>query len=923
MKPLKGENSPRNIMTPFWYITLLQEITIRPTVSEAVARRFRSQKAAALLAFLAYYRGRSFSREFLCEMLWPEEEEQTTRNRLRVTLASLRRQLEPPGVPFGAVLETVGNGSVRLRREMVTTDVALFEDAVKKGDATRATELYHSGPLLPGVYEDWVVGERQRLEELFEGVQGRSQETGDRRQEEREGERSASGERAVASVPGEVITLVPLPTYLTRFIGRDAVRNRLRTLFADPAVRLVTLTGSGGSGKTRLVVEAVKTDVSLRAFVPLADLWDAERLGDALRQALSLSTQPLKAPLDQVVEYLKSAPPCRIVLDNVEQIALGAALVIADLLARVPQLYLVVTSRRRLDLPGEQEVFVAPLGVPEGDEPELVAAAESGQLFLDRAQGMRPDFQVTPRNAADIGALCRLLDGVPLALELAAARAGAMTPAQIYTSLQERHANLSATSRMGEKDKRHRSLNAVVEWSFALLTPDLRRFFLALSVFRGGWETEAARAVTGEEQALDYLSRLRGHSLITITGSRFSLLETMRSWAEERLSPPEQDALAIAHAAYFATCGESAVSHTGGAEEKDWLDRLEAEYANLRAAFQYALQKEDTVLALRLALIRDVLGRARGSLRESLKTLETALRLSSGKEDTDLHARALFQCGTLHQYIGNLAASRLFVEEALPYARQSGNKRILARTLRTLADNAQLEKRYEDALPLYDEALALQRELNDLRGAAQTMNSLAMLRNAQGEVAEAIRLMQENGEYFRQSGDRRMLSYNMFNLAILELEQGNFAAAEALYQESLHIARELSDLWHIVEASEALAELARRQGQITVQRAYIAEALPLALEVEHPVIFCQLLQRRAELALADRDLTRAATLFAACETLRQASTETPGTIDQTAITTLRSLLGPRTFRAAWKKGMTLTAQEAVTLALELAPVATS
>jgi hypothetical protein len=355
---------------PLWNITLFGELTVhRPGASGETVHRFRSQKAASLLAFLAYHRGRAYSREFLCDLLWPEEEPEVARNRLRVTLASLRRQLEPPGIPFGAALETFGNGTLRLRAEAVTTDVAEFEAAARRGDRARAAELYRA-PLLPMLYDDWISAEQERLAALSERL---GTPTAPRPAEPASPSDTAPPSSGLPALRPEgnapPSPVVELPLYLTRFIGREEALTVLRELLSDPEVRLVTLTGPGGNGKTRLAVEAVKRDPTLRAFVPVADLWDASRLGEVLRQSLRLPSAPGESALGRVAGYLRAqSTPVRLVLDNLEQIAQGVAPVLTDLLARTPNLSLLVTSRRLLGIPGEQEVAVPPLEVVVGGE---------------------------------------------------------------------------------------------------------------------------------------------------------------------------------------------------------------------------------------------------------------------------------------------------------------------------------------------------------------------------------------------------------------------------------------------------------------------------------------------------------------------------------------------------------------------------
>jgi predicted ATPase/DNA-binding winged helix-turn-helix (wHTH) protein len=927
---------------PLWIITLFGELTLRrpgTTGSSGDAvHRFRSQKAASLLAFLAYHRGRAYSREFLCELLWPEEDPEVARNRLRVTLASLRRQLEPPGVPFGAVLETFGNGTLRLRAEAITTDVADFEVAARQGNTARAAELYHS-PLLPMLYEDWISAEQERLTALAarHGITG-----------ERQGATTAPGGTATGaptvSSPDKTVSTAPafeIPLYLTRFIGREEIQARLNELLSDASVRLVTLTGPGGNGKTRLAVEAARRDSALRGFIPLADLWEAARLGEVLRQSLSLPPDSAVSALAQVADHLRAEPgPVRLVLDNLEQIAQGAAPILTDLLARTPNLSLLVTSRRVLDIPGERELAVPPLEVVSGQwsvvseeksptpntqhptpfptpttDHRPLTTAPAVALFADRAQAVRPDFQITERNATAVAELCRLLDGVPLAIELVAARAGTLTVEQMLARLKEREDDFAAAPRLGKED-RHRSLNAVIEWSYALLPPDLRRFFVALAVFRGGWELEAAEAVTGESHALDLLSRLRGHSLITPEGARFRLLETLRAWAAERLDDPERSALADRHASYFLKIGEALIEQGAGPGEAEWLDRLQRDEANLRAAFEYILNTGSKELALRFALVLHALGRARGSLTETLQVMDRALALP-GDTTPDLRARVLLTAGALTQTVRGPAEARPYLEAALPLARESKNASLTARTLRSLADNALFEENYAAAQPLYEEALSTQQALGEERAAIQTMNSMALLAmRHRGDFAEARRLTEAAADYFRRTEDRRMLSYNVYNLGELAFEQGDMTSAEEHYRESLNLSVELGDEWHRLYSLVALSRIGGMEKQ-TVRLSLLDDALPLALRLGDLPTLAVALRERAEIARGVGDFRLATMLLAAVGRLHaEGSTAAPPdgrNRFEAAVAAVRAALPARSFDAAWKKGSGLTPAEAVSL----------
>jgi predicted ATPase/DNA-binding winged helix-turn-helix (wHTH) protein len=897
---------------PLWNITLFRELSLGRQ-GETV-RRFRSQKVASLLAFLAYYRGRAYTREFLCEMLWPEEDPLTARNRLRVTLASLRRQMEPPGVPFGAVIETVGNSGIRLRAEAVTTDVAAFEAALKKGDSAEAARIYGGGPLLPGQYEEWILGEQERLTALLEGA---GEGAVVRESPSALPSENTSPEEKPAASPRAAVST---PLYLTRFVGRETELERLRELLADESVRLIILTGPGGNGKTRLATEAVRNDTTLRAFVPLADLWEAGRLGEALRHSLRLPAGTSQEPLAQVADYLNECGRARLVLDNLEQIAQGAAPLIAELLARVPGLSLLVTSRRRLDLPGERELPIAPLPLPTSDSPELVAAAPSVRLFLDRAQGVRPDFQITPRTATEVADLCRLLEGVPLALELAAARAGTLTPGQMRQRLAE-GGHLPDAGAQGPKEDRHRSLGAVIEWSYALLPPELRRLFLTLSVFRGGWDLEAAEAIAEGGQVLDGLSRLRGHSLVTPRGERFSLLETLRRWADEQLSEAERLALEERHAAYFLKRGEECVDHTGKPEEAYWLDRLEADQPNLRAAFDASVRVQDTETALRLSLVLHAWGRARGSIADALSILNRAIAVPVQGEASISRARVLVAGAAITQLIRGPGGAVPLLEEALQIARAVGERPLTARILRSIADGALLQRDAETALPLYLEALALQNEIGDERGASQTKNSLAFVYlDYKDDAQEARRLIQEAGDYFRGVRDIRMLSYNLFNLGEIDYNAGEYDQAANHYQESLTIARETNDEWHRLYCLIGMARVSGGQGKDTERRTYTQEALPLALQMGDPPLLAEALLERAENAFAARDARLFTLLLAAAEASWERGGEVRKKNDQKRfeanVAAARAALAPRSFEAAWKKGETMDPGEVVALALK-------
>ena len=579
--------------------------------------RFATHKTAALLARLALWPRRAHAREELAELLWPDADFDAARARLRQALTSLRHQLEPPGVAAGSVLIT-DRGSVRLNPAAISTDVADFEAAVRRGSRREAVLLYRE-ELLPGYYEEWILAERDRLHALFGGIQ-----LGKSPLEKPVGDTALPGSTVTpgADSPPENASATPtvarLPFQFTRFFGRTEERATVLKLLTEH--RFVTLTGFGGIGKTRLAIEIARERADARqiVFVALADHADGERLAAAIADALRLTGEETRPALERVVDTL-SLRPTLLLWDNAEHLVAYAAPLARTLLARVPSLQLLVTSRRRLHVAGEREFPVPALLVPsEGNTLDWMVASPAVQLFVDRAQAARPDFQLTPRNAADIATLCRQLEGLPLAIELAAARVSALTPAQICDRLSDRFALL--TTRRTDKNARHRSLWATIAWSVDLLPVALQQFWRQLWPFRAGFTIEAAAVVGGEEAALEALTQLRERSLVTADdwGSvmRFRLSESLRVYAEESTDKAEREAIEKRHGEYFLQLAEESEEALRGPEQAKWLERLAGEQDNLRAALARGIRRGDAAFSLTLAAALWGFWERRGHLRE-------------------------------------------------------------------------------------------------------------------------------------------------------------------------------------------------------------------------------------------------------------------------------------------------------------------
>ncbi len=634
------------------------------------------------------------------------------------------------------------------------------------------------------------------------------------------------------------VPLVPetLPLRLTRFFGRDQEIASLRKLLLPKsAPRLVTLLGLGGIGKTRLAIETaeqLKGDYAGRVFyVSLAELYDPRLIPSAIVDALRLRSSPLIAALDQVVSVL-SARPALLILDNVEHLlgdnlpisgldAEDARTVVHTLLHRVSDLTCLLTSRQPLEMEGEVQFPVPPLPIPveprerQGEsvpiETHTLSAdllpsrqSPSVQMFVDRAQCVRPDFQLTPHNLESLVTLCARLEGFPLAIELAAAWAQTFTPAQMLSSLGS---GRLLVSRRKDRPERHLSLRAVITWSFQLLRPELRRFFTRLSVFVGDWSLEASAEICEEEAAEEALSELRARSMILAEEAgdvmRYRLLETLRQYAADQLRMEDREVLARRHALFYLRLAEEADQSTTGPLSQEWMDRLRAEQDNLRAALEWGQSQE---IDLRLASALGHFWELSGEATEGRRWLENALSRAEEADDK-VCAHALHGAGVLAWIQGDYRVARALYEQSLVISRKLEHKGGIAASLNKLGLVAKDQGDYFSAHLLLEESLGIDRELGNRIGIATSLNNLGLVTFHQADYASAGALLEESLGIYRELGNRIGIAASLSTLGLLAKEQGDYASAQALYVESLGIFRDLMARRYIAISFERFASL--------------------------------------------------------------------------------------------------------------------
>lgn len=725
------------------------------------------------------------------------------------------------------------------------------------------------------------------------------------------------------------LTRTNLPEPLTSFVGRQEETNRVAELLAES--RLVTLTGPGGSGKTRLAAEvgAVLADRYRDGvwLVDLAPLTDPSLLPQAVAAALGVPEDPVRPLVETIVDSLRGEE-LLLILDNCEHLVEESANLAETFLSAAPDVRILTTSREALGVLGETVFEIPPLPVPDPEtteaRPEALLPFDAVRLFVDRAAAAQPGFALSSDNVRSVGEIATRLEGLPLALELAAARIRGLGVDAIASRLGDHFGLLAGGRRTGLP--KERSFRAAIDWSYDLLSGGERRVFERLSVFAGGFSLEAAEAVASGgaievREVPELLARLVDRSLLQRVGSsrfRYRLLEPLRQYARERLaSAGETDAARRKHLEFYLGMAEAAEPALREREQRTWLDRLEEEHDNLGAALVSAAELGDPDAGLGLAAALGPYWQLRGHFSEGRERLRVALSTSS--EDSPSMARALAEAGSLAFLQCDFQHALDRSEKSLALYRRAGDRWGVAYALGKLGLAAWELGESDRARASFDESLTLFRDLDDRWGVATTLRYLGCLAVAEGSFDEAQTAHEESLAWFREQGDDSGAALVLGWLGDLTGLRGELGPAEELLRESLELAQRVGDWWATAWAHAHLARVAMLGARDREALDLYRQALRSFESLGDRMASAICLEGLAELASRRGQPERAAELFGAAEAPRGLGVGFYfSTVDAAGyrrrIGTLRSQLGEAAFRSAWTRGRALTLEQARELA---------
>ncbi|WP_019588616.1 AfsR/SARP family transcriptional regulator [Deinococcus apachensis] len=923
---------------------------------------FRRAGPLLLLAYLSL-EGKQ-PRTHLAELFWRREGEAHTRrqllNNLSQALTLLRRHA--PGV--------VGSDGTSVW-SLVTTDVAEFRQALEDQDHGRAAALY-TGPFLSGrdngwgiELEGWLFDQRERLAEQAQGalIELAERESQDRPHEAarrahdafclaepqpgalprlhallwehdrrlaREIEDLARGygvslEKSSGqgqAAPSNGLAAHRLPARGTSFVGRSRELAEVTRQLLQPECRLLTLTGAGGVGKSRLALQAASSLLDQEPFqdrvfyVALEALSSATLIPGSVATQLGLTPEGREPDLEAVCRHL-GKQHALLVLDDFEHLRDGA-LVLHELLRGCPNLKLLTTSREPLSL-GEEWLFpVAGLALPgEADAPGASAQCDAVRLFCQRARQAGRAFEPAPTDLPHVLELCRLLAGAPLALELAAAWLPVLSPGELVREVARDLDVLGSHAQ--DRDERHRDLRAVFEGSWKLLSPQEQRVLAALSVFRGGFTREAAAEVAGASMAT--LASLVSKSLLRVLPpGRYDRHPLIHQYTREKLAQGAADLarLEARHFTYFLALARETRPLLDGAEQNVWLERIEQEHDNFRAALDHALTRGASDEAQSLAGELWWFWHTRGYHAEGRAWLTKALDRAD-PTPTPERAKALRGAGWLATQQSDYPVAETYMRECLAVYRFLDRSQDVAAALNNLAGISY----YAGDLDTYErylvEALAICRELSNTRGTAVILGNLGNLAFERGDPEQARSLYWENVRLLQEAGDEKLVAESLIELGGIETALGNYLAARDLIDRGLASARALAHTFNIASGLETLGTLDRKEGNHDQARSHYRQSLVLWHELGHRLGIVHVLEGLLHLAVERREWRRAACVLGATQAIRETIGAPRSPYDQLELGDVLKELAPqltdRVHASAEREGRVMTLEQAVTYAL--------
>ena len=771
------------------------------------------------------------------------------------------------------------------------------------------------------------------------------------------------------------VHLLKLSSQLAPLLGREQEMVEICTLLKQVDLRLLTLVGPGGVGKTLLALHLASAIQHSFAdgtcFIPLASIIDPDLVIPTLAHALGLADRGTQSLFEQLQNTLQNKH-FLLILDNFEQVVSAAPRLI-ELLDVCPMLIIFVTSREKLRVNGEQVFLVPPLELPSLQTPltsKDLSQNAAVTLFLQHAQAVKPDFALTGDNARALAEICTHLDGLPLAIELAAARIRLLSPQKLLERLGQRLNILTGGAREGEP--RQQTMRHTIGWSYDLLEQEEQRLFRRLAVFTGGCTLEAVEAVSNTvgDNDIDVLNivttLLDKHLLIQIEQGdgerRLMMLETIREYGLEALvASREMDVTRQAHALYYLQLSEEADPHFDGPQQVVWLERLEREHDNIRASMRWSIEQGDTgenwEIALRLAIAVRRFWMIRIYWNEGHRFFDRALAGSEGVVGS-LRARALSAAATLADYQGDFERGERLCRESLTIWQTLKDARGIAFSIYRLASIASERGNFSLARSLYEEALGLLKEMGDQEHSSWSLARLAGLESIQGEHSRARMLFEESLAHFRELRNKEGVAWALFNLAwalfvaqhdpatarsllaeslvlckelgttdsiasclcysgIVELHQGAVATARSLLEESVTLNRKIGNQRALSQSLCGLASVLAAQGDISAARALYEESLYLATQVDAKPIIVSALEGVAGVVAAQQELEAAAQLWGAAEVLRDLMGMPIPPIEYStynrSVTTVRIRLGKHAFTTAWAKGQSMLQEQIVSI----------